>query len=355
MHDKNLTGEQIQTILDLYLYKALSEVVGATSLFDQQLSYLLSICTRNRKRKVISVEREEAIAYLSAAIVATTPEEKMHWIKQARIERWFIHVFISRFLSELETFRPLMNSTYVTQSKRQLATMQRRALVISDTIGSKNPDTLYLALRNASMYMKKFYEYRAVIVEHYLKHSAKRASIYVKAKGAGYVFDDIKQTILKNVLVAIDKYDSSRGALTSYVNWWILNAQTCAAPEHEYGIAYTIPQAHRKKLAVGDSAAVNFSVSLDSLQTHEEEEKSLHELLADDTDILSSLEASQDQELVQYLVKCSDPMGLVRLSLDIDEFFTRKELRRMRRITAETDAYTRKSVKKQRKSTKAKK
>jgi hypothetical protein len=349
MHAKNLTGEQIQTILDLYLYKALREVIDATDLFDQQLSYLLSICTRNRKRKVVSVEREVAISYLCSAIAATTPDEKLHWIKQARIERWFIHVFISRFLSEFADFRPMMDSLFAHKTKRQGSAILQRAAIITNTIGSKNSDTLYIALRNSAAYMKKFYEYRDVVVEHYLKHSAKRANAYVKAKGTGYAFDDIKQTILKNVLVAIDKYDSSRGALTSYVGWWILNAQTCAAPEHEYGIAYTVPQAHRKKLATGASTASNFSVSLDSLQTSEDEEKSLHELLADNTDILTTLEAEQDQELVRYLVKSSDPMGLVRLSLDIDEFFTRKELRRMRKITLATDAELSKSVKKLRK------
>lgn len=339
MLDKNLTGEQIQTILDLYLYRALGELLVSTSLFDQQISYLLSITTRNRKRKVSSVDRNIAISCLCKALAVSDPVEKLAQIKQARIERWFIHVFIAKLLKELYPFVSLYEKALVCTNKLERKSLERRVRVIADSIGSKNVERLYVSVRNAKVYMDKFYAYRENVVQHYLKHSSKQANMYVKSKGgAGYVYEDVRQTIIKSVLLAIDKYDSSKGALTSYVNWWIWNAQTCAAPEHEYGIAYTIPQTQRKKLAEGKAHSTNYSVSLDTLTTDEDEgdNASLHDYLDDGTDILQEIEDSRKADLIRYLVKCADPTGVVRLSLDIEEVFSKKELSRMRRITQET-------------------
>src|SRR5690606_36939465 len=125
--------------------------------------------------------------------------------------------------------------------------------------------------------------------------------------------------------LAIDKYDSNKGALTSYINWWILNAQTCNTSEHEYGIAYVVPQSHRKKIAEKSTGYLNHSVSLDDL-VNEESSKNLHSLIGDGYDVAEDFERGETSRMIMYLAKHADINGCARLTLDIGEYFSPEEL-----------------------------
>ena len=331
MYD-NLTGEQIQIILDLFLYKALEPVVLHSKLFDTQVSYLLNLTTGNRKRKISSIEREVVIELLASYLVVTDRREKFEIIRSARIERSFVHTFLSRFQSHnaefMERYRAYMQVTNHKQRtimREQLDTMARQA-------GCDSREDLYTIMSLVDGYLRNFYAYRSVVVDHYVKMASKQASTYIETNPAmNYDFKDVRQNILKSVLVAIDKYDSDRGALTSYINWWILNALTCGTDEHEYGIAYTIPQTQRKKLANGTSGEVNFSISLDGMANDDDEnnDRNLHSSVSSDDKIDHDIERSETDDVIRYLVKSVDCRGTARLILDIGEYFTADETEKM--------------------------
>lgn len=328
----NLTGEQVQQILDLFLYDALEPIVLHSSAFDVQIVYLLGLITRNRKRKLSSIPREEAINLLARALVTDNLYDKFELVRSAKIERNFIHLFVARYLDSAKDYTDLYNQYLVTAGAERKIIAQK--LKVQAQGLKTKPRMLYLICQNSTIALQVFYEYRTKVIGNYAQLASKQAKNRVQHKASnGLDFKDLRQNILRGVMVGVDKYDSNKGALTSYINWWILNAQTCSSSDHEYGVAYTIPSSYKRRLVNDDKAdTVNFSVSLDDLLSSEaDDNSSLHNFIGDDTDIVRELSISHDNKIIQYITKCLDVKGIVRLSLDIDEFFSNKELKAMRK------------------------
>lgn len=332
MYD-NLTGEQIQIILDLFLYKALEPVVVHSKLFDTQVSYLLNLTTGNRKRKISSIERETVIELLASYLVVTDRREKFEIIRSARIERSFIHTFLSRFQTHNSTFLDRYRSYMTITNQAQRAEAREVLDTMARQAGCASREDLYRIMSLVDGYLRNFYAYRSNVVDHYIRMASKQAASYIETNPSmNYDFKDVRQNILKSVLVAIDKYDSDRGPLTSYINWWVLNALTCGTDEHEYGIAYTIPQTQRKKLATGTSGEVNFSVSLDGMANEDDEgsDRNLHSTVGNADDKIDyDIERTETDDVIRYLVKSVDYRGTARLILDIGEYFTEDEVEKM--------------------------
>lgn len=319
---KNLTGEQIQQVLDLFLYKALEPIVLNSDIFDVQVSYILNLVSANRKRKPSSLARERTVEVLCAFLMTEDRARKFELLREARLERSFLHVFVARVHKA--------NESFVSDYKRMMVADRRKRLVIKAKLDEQSRkygcdrQGMYRIMSLGTTYIAKFYECRSRVLDHYLKLSARQAKMHIDANGANFDFQDVKQTILKSILVAVDKYDSNKGALTSYINWWILNAQTSNATEHEYGIAYTIPQSHRKKIAERNTGFLNYSVSLDEL-VGEDENKSLHTVIGAEHDVARDFERSEADAMVMYLAKMADINSCARLFLDIGEYFTEEE------------------------------
>lgn len=325
--DKNMTGEQIQQIMDMLLYKALEPLILYTQVFDPQIEYLLMLIATNRKRKLSSLDRGVVVAKLAAYLSVPDKKQKFDFVREARIERSFIHRFIKEFLAD--------NMHYVKTYREFLTEPSREMQVYLDKEASLRGHCsrfdLYKTLTISNAYLKQFYAYRNTVIDHYIKNSNKMAKAYITHSRSNTSYKDLVQSILRSIIVALDKYDSRLGALTSYINTWARNATTITK-EHEYGIAYTVPQTQRKKLFEGTSTDVNYGVSLDALFNPDDEDGSmgLHSVMAHDNSLDTSLLQEESVIIVQRLAKKVDPHGLARLGLDIGEYFTNAERMLMR-------------------------
>lgn len=324
--DKNMTGEQIQQIMDMFLYKALEPLILFTNVFDPQIEYLLVLIATNRKRKLSSLDRGVVVEKLAAYLSVSDRRQKFDFIREARLERYFIHRFINQFLTD--------NMDYVEKYKNFLTDPSREQQVeldtIATTVGRCSRADLYKTLKITSAYLKRFYSYRNTVIGHYIKNSNKLAKAHVTNSHSNSSYKDLVQSILKSIITALDKYDSRKGALTSYIQTWAKNATT-TTKEHEYGIAYTIPQTQRKKLFEGKSTDVNYGVSMDALYSDEDEDGSmaLHSILTPSIPLDTNIEHDEGLRLVQKLAKKVDPLGIARLSMEIGEYFSPVERRVM--------------------------
>lgn len=326
--DKNLTGEQIQQIMDMLLYKALEPIILYTNAFDAQVEYLLVLMTANRKRKMTSLDREVVIESLAAYLAHTNTQKKFDLVRESRIERYFVHSFIKRFVEANKDFIEQYNKFLLAPDAEKKTALDNRAAVV----GGCDRANFLNAVRIAGAYIQRFYEYRESIIEHYLKHSSKQAKAYISKSNGHLDFWDLRQSILKAVIAALDKYDSRKGALTSYINWWVMNAAT-SSTEHEYGIAYTVPQTQKKKLYEKQSVEINFSVSLDTLSrqdSDDENDLALHSTLTDDDVMEENIAQLETNTIMQILAKAVDNRGVARLCLDIGEHFSADDRKKMR-------------------------
>lgn len=329
--DQNLTGEQIQNILDHLLFSALEPIVFNCQIFDLEVCYLLSVMTINKKRKICSIDREQAMSSFVEYLATDDLARKYQIITEAKVERSFIHVFLRRVCDRYKDYTKQYRAWYLVQDTVE----GTRLDVIARSLGCGSKGQLYNTLTICNDYLQMFYEYRNSVVDHYVKFVSKQAKAYCMANSSNnYDFNDVRQNFLRNVALAIDKYDSSRGALTSYINWWILNAQTCSTSDHEYGIAFTVPQSQKKRVATTGEGAVNFSISLDtalSAMNEDDDDNGLHSMLGSEVNVFEEVAREQDAEIIQYLAKRADIRGCARLSLDIGEVMTRSELDRMKK------------------------
>jgi hypothetical protein len=334
MTKENLTGGQIQEIMDSFLYKALEPIVLHTDVFDSQLCYLLTAVIKNKKRRFCALDRNETIDHLSQAIITTDRVKKLELIKKLKIERSFIHVFVKKFLEEYR--KPFLDLyyCYLSDSSKRISYKERMDPYVKE-VGSNSIQDMFVSVTLPSVPLKQFYDYFSSIVDQYIKLSHTQAK-HLRDTNTGNTYDyrDVVQNFMRNVVVALNKYDSSKGALTSYIKYWMLNSLTCNSSEHEYGIAYTIPQ-NQKKIMSDNKTSVNFSTSMDYLLASGEEDgdSTLHEILSAETEDLDEEYAVNSELRMLYLfAKRADPHGLARLYLDLPEVFTNEELKIMENL-----------------------
>ncbi len=316
---KNLTGDNIQSVLDNLLYRALEPFVFRCSIFDTQLVYILSRITQNKKRKLCSLDREQAMSNICKALVTQDLSYKLGCLSSVKIERNLTHRFIHKFLTEATKYKENYQCYLSTKDSKEKKRLEQKLKTFASFIGCDDFHQIPVILGQAEDFLYLYYKYRNSVVGHYVRMAYKFSKSYRESKTNYLDSKDVVQNFLYAIAKAIDKYDSSKGALTSYVNYWILNAQTCNSSSAEYGIAYTLPHSKKKKISE-ERERVNFSSSLNAdLAEHD---------IPDDSD---HVERNQEQEVLKYLIKKADINGCARLCLDIDEYFTKKELTIMKR------------------------
>lgn len=329
---RKLAGGQLQELMDTLLYTALTPVVENTDLFDPQLSYVLSLLVTNKKRRPCAADPEEAIHYLIQALHASR-DQRMEFIKKLRMERNFVYGFLRNFLATYERsvvdgYTNMLKS--VGTARFDLYCNQLNNLV--EGSGATSRAALYHTVVKVAYVLPDFFSVFDAAVNNFVGFCSQQAQSYV-AKNPNHNYDvaDVTQNFIRATITALNKYDCSRGAQAGYVKWWIMHAQTCGSSEHEYGLAYTIPQSQRKRIAIeGASAgATNFSVSLD--QQQDEEGSSMHDRLAGHSeDLEHEINRSRQVIRVAEIAKCVDPYGLARLQFDMDEVFFPHEIQLMR-------------------------
>jgi hypothetical protein len=330
---QNLTGGQIQEIMDTLLMGILRPLVSRSNLFDTQLVFALSFISKNKKRKISTAGRQESINFLSKALLSEDLEEKLSYIKKARLERSMIEIFVMRIIDEnYETFMNLYHR--LLEGKEDRILLSKRINVLIKNLGCEKRSDFYILINSLKESLKVYKSYTASVIAQYVKLSSTQAKFFVDTNPHNqYDFNDVRQNFMRNILIALNKYDSSKGALTSYINFWLLNAQTCGSSAHEYGIAYSVPPQHKRKMArdKGSNREVNFSVSLDSPAEDDEGETiSLHNKLECPQSVDKQIEHHKTSMLISLLAKNADPYGIGRLSMNIDECFTPQELSKMK-------------------------
>lgn len=326
----NLTGGQIQEILDFLILSSLTPLVLASDVFNVQIAYLVSLTAQNRKRKVSALPRDEFISLMSKALLVEDKQQRVNLIAAAKIERSFLYNFVVNFLKFSEPYRELYVQ-YMRAKRIDKLVLDKKLETIERSL-SMTRDQMFPAINVAQDYLELAYRFRNSIVENYIKKAHKQAHAFVKMKGNNFDFQDVSQNFLTAITRAIDKYDSSKGAITSYINWWVINAQSSSQEhDHEYGVAFTIPQLQRRKLAQGEKGDINFSVSLDALLKNKDDESFDLASMISNGEPSIEYRRSAEQELwdMRCLIKRTDRNSLARLYLDIDEAFSPRECRQM--------------------------
>lgn len=331
----NATGDQIQFILDKLLYTALRPFILKSDIFDLQLVYILSAMTRNRKRKLATVDREIAIDVLARSLITSNRSEKYILVKSLGLERQLVQTFLSRLVDTYYLPVNKLYSGYLRANPDNKLIYAKKIKAICLELGFEDRSDLVLAINKCYDYLGLYAKYFSEVADEYVKLCSSLAKAHVDSNPHNqYDFYDVRQGFLQNLLVALNKYDSSKGALTSYIKWWIFNAQTCSNNDHEYGIAYTVPPSQKRKLATDGLDFTNFSTSLDQIFEGDSDDsiENLHSKVSSSYDLEQDFIQTNLANKIKFLAKHADIDGCARLTLDIEEVYTEDELTKMKNV-----------------------
>lgn len=341
---ENLNGGQIQTLLNGFLYRAMNKVILKTDMFDDFAAFMLSYIARLRKKKLTYVDRPQAVDRLVLYLVLRNNKElKFKIFQSLSLERFYIFKYLSFCMNTLKSVNDLwvayLEETHGINKVRTKDSPTKGKLLEFRKKYGLNLISVFSLMRSVEADLVSYSEYRQKVISHYYKLCYKKAKSYFKDKpNLGYDIDEVYQDYLIAVAKAIDKYRASRGAVTSYINWWILNVSTCDYSSHEYGIAYTVPASHRRDIANHRVTDTNFAVSLDipvKGSSNDDTTVTLKDkLISEDSDHAEIYAYNDHTTRFRKLIKSVDPIGIARISLGIDEVFTDEELALMKRHRA---------------------
>lgn len=335
---ENLNGGQIQTLLNGFLYRALCIAIKHTRMFDDFSVYLVYYLINVKKRRITYIDKSIAINRLILLLFTNNKQCKYKLLKSLGIERYYLSRYLSFCQNKINTCFEYLKQAYIAEHNEQTHKNLRNAS-LNIGISVLNIHEVYEKLR---FYIDCYIQYRQQVISHYYKLCHKKARKQYKEKNnSSFDLHEIYQNYLLAVAKAIDKYDARRGAMTSYINWWILNVSTCDYSHYEYGIAYQIPSSYRRDMANHRVNQSNFSVSLENLVSNNNGNSAYGStesttylkdtLIAENSDHAQQFEEEDYRNRFKRLLKASDPTGLARIYLGIEEVFSEAEKDRMQK------------------------
>ena len=313
--DHNYTSYQLLSVLDKLLLRSIRPIINTTDYVDRVLANVVAWAAVNPRRKVTSLPKPTFNTYVMAYLASDKPEQKAKILGRMRLERNVLFFIASRFNKMTHS----LNAARPSPS-------------LSNALAVTHPARVYFASRDSQFWCEQASVFKAQIMEKYMRLAMVEAQMFYRQQKTNnphlkFDLDELGQNFMLAVSKAVDKCDAQQGTLTTYVQNWIKDAKGNPSLRGEYGIAYTIPAAHRRTLAQtkdgtsgGKPHNVNISVSIDSQDLDH---------LTSDSDVEQEVVRNQQIRRVRLLAKRIDPTGIGRLYLGVDEILNDQELTRL--------------------------
>lgn len=323
--EKNYSTEALLDTLDELLNRAIEGVILCCNYLDHRLITIATWYSTNQRRKLSSMEKPQFIASCMAFSLADT-KTKRRIYRKIGLERNLTVLMLDQWLSLAGECVQLELKHLSNPSSDVMA----RILQLRWLLNVTNPHQLFASYNTVKMYYAESLKFREQISEKFMRKVMLETVAYVKEQerrnGPRMSLNDVAQNFMLAVYKAIDKCDSAKGTLTSYVDAWVTNAKTTNVFRDEVGVAYSIPSGQRKQIAVKLSTLNNYAVSIDAQEVRE---------IAADQNLEENLLRQDNINHVRKLAKIADPVGLGRLVLGITEVLNGQEILLLKQASIE--------------------
>lgn len=290
--DTNYTSNQLLTVLDSCLYYAVEALLRNTNWLNIVFSNVVTWYCDNTRRKISSnaSNRDEVFSKLISIMLSTDIDYKLEQLKLLQLERSVWFKACQMFIDSCPE-----HTTHIHNFQFQ----------------KLHGGSLFIARRDVEYWLSAAKKMKKSIMLKYMRHVGKQAA-YAKKRNPDIDLDDTVQNLTVALSQAIDKCSPDRGTLTTYINQWFMSAQARSRGE-EYGIAYVIPDSHRKEFFSGRPS--NLYVSIHDLM----KEGSDDIIPQSSNDPVDDIEEESDRAHILKLAKHADPKGYGRFYLGLAE------------------------------------
>jgi hypothetical protein len=282
----NYSSHCLAQTLDDLIFKFIEIAVSNTTFVEAAIVELIVHVFTDSRRKLSKMPKQDLQNQLFSFIVCEKQPSKLKLLRDARIERSIYFKILKIFMRISEEYiNEVPNSLKSLKPTDKILALEREAQAHTSNFNDVCARTLF--------WSKPIYDFRNSIVKKYIRFAKVEANKAVGYTALNISKDDLHKGFIESIFKAIDKYDSSSGTLTEYIQWWFMDAKTNQS-YHEEGVAYSIPTQLRKKLL--DSGVVNISQPID---------QNTIEILTED-DACSTILNEQEHIVIANLVCRSD-------------------------------------------------
>lgn len=290
----NLSSNQISQILDKFLYSALQPIVFYSNYAESFLINIIYQIYNDHRRKFSILTKEELINNIYITIASEDKNIKWKYILNMRLERTIWQNVVYSFIEKCKNYdlyeRKYINSKNKIKWNNKLCEIENNVKV----------DRKYLSIviSQSKYNINMFRKFKHMIIEKYLRMAYIESIKDAKATSLQIDTDSLYANYILAIDKAIDKYDNTKGTLTSYIQYWLKDALSNPKYDHQYGKSYDISPNSQRKLAknYGNSNNTN-------LLTYVEDNELNNSLSDENTAELNLINEINRQELISIINK----------------------------------------------------
>lgn len=275
----HLTTSQYLQILDSYLASAMAPLLSVNNHFVPFLIQVLSWQELHPKRKVSFLDRDEFRAVALRFLAG-----ECDWLL-LKLDRLLVFQYVE---SQLKFYKPALDACDGVSGFTRVDLSDLHATV-RDTVVDGEVAPILAACRSASFWLQKATKFRNDVLEKYYRLCLRTAQHdYVQHFKHRVHLDDIVQVYIQAAGRALDKCDSTKGVLTTHVQYWLFTARSLLTKAE--------PREHQLDETLQDVHAEDDRPSLEDSQSR-----------------------IQESEIIRELLALVDPHGLARVVFGIEE------------------------------------
>ena len=284
--DGNLTTYQYLEVLDYFIEASIDPLASVVpGMLD---SFYAAVTAWQSHKPSIKFSRDAKVdmpVKLFNALT-TTGRTKRAFQRSMNLNRGLLFGLLTLFSRSVSSYRRLHNPTENFKRERRIVLMRKVENGLAVT------GNLHSAILQFDWYSAKAYRFKELITQKYTRMALMSAKRTYTDLSFNVPLDDIVQIYLIFLNKAIDRCDSRQGVLTTFIQTWFYSARS----EVQKGLA--------------DDQHTSYDDWVEKLP-------------------IKHIETSHPYEALQHLAheaKVLDPQGVVRFSLNIPEFYSRRQL-----------------------------
>ena len=283
--DQNLTSFQYLTTLDYFVESAIDPIVTAMPIMvDTYFAKVIAWQTHKPSTKFSRINKHDLPTLLFNSITTDGAMKRKHQ-KDMLLNRGLLFGLLTTFQHTVNNYRKLHDPTYRIDPFR-------RKMLLAMAQARLGNDYLYASIRQVDYWAAKAFAFKELIVQKYTRLALMSAkSTYVDI-AYQMKLDDVIQTYLVFLSKAIDRCDARQGVLTTFIQTWFYSAK----------------------------AEVVRKVSEDSRNS------SYDDLLDSGLPAVDPDTSYEDVQHLCHTAQTVDPVGVLRYSLGIPEFYSKASL-----------------------------
>lgn len=312
---ENLPSVQIANTLDDLLMRAMQPLLFATDYFERTLVEMLPFVASNARRRFVYLEQQDFVDVLFSLIASTNKDEKFAVISKLKMERTVYFDCLRSFERLGQQYTTLLQR-YMTTPKKDTAERWRAwsaLTAIEKNVGLLPGHSFLGVYRQVFFWHQQATLFKGMVAEKFIRLAFVDSGKAVSETALHIDRKDIFHNFMLSTARAIDKYDASRGALTSYIRMWFMDAKTAKGNSHEYNTSFSVPTPMRKKLLAEGRMVGNLSVQMD---------EDAENAPTNQPTLIDSLIEAQELDRVSNIAVRADPFGLASLIHDIPYHLT---------------------------------